>query len=95
MKTNDRERVKHGPHCRTHAASFMPNYGSDCTCGGEWSAERQLIALVQRELAWELGFLEFDWPGLTERTATKLVESGYVVAAPGTLAALAAKLEST
>lgn len=25
----------HKPWCRTHTASWMPNYGSDCTCG-QW-----------------------------------------------------------
>jgi len=31
--------VTHGPNCRKHLESIMPNYGADCTCGLEYMME--------------------------------------------------------
>lgn len=89
MTETDAKRFEHGPHCRTHLAALMPNYGADCTCGGGWTPDRQLSALIERVLWHELADLGHSEE--TERIAKCLVDSGYVVAAPGTLAAAAAE----
>lgn len=76
----DRERVKHGPSCRTHMVEMMPNYGSDCTCGGDWTPDRQLRALFEHVLIGNMDPEQVMWVSKT------LAESGYFEPAAGTLA---------
>jgi hypothetical protein len=66
---------------------LMPNYGSDCTCGGDWTAERQLEALFAHVL-----FAEIDIADVN-RVAKRLAESEYFLPAEGTLAFRAREIE--